>query len=72
MRIFSSVKSIATLTLLAVAMPTLTACSATGGSPILLQAAVKQVCLTNAELAALRRETKEKIAQNNDLTGKKC
>lgn len=72
MQISSPAKLIVTALLLAAATPILTGCSTTLGSPKLVQSAVKQVCLTNAELAALRRESKTKIAQNNDLTGKKC
>lgn len=63
------IRTIAILTVLTVAVA---GCSTIPGSPILLTAAVKQVCLTSAELAALRRETKVAIAQNNDLTGKSC
>ena len=53
-------------------MLSLTACSTTAGSPKLVTQAVKQTCLTSKELAALRRETKLSIAQNNALTGKQC
>lgn len=72
MRTSFSSRMLATLALLSLVMLTLTACSTIQGSPILLKTEVKQVCLTNKELAALSRDSKIKLAQNNDLTGKKC
>jgi hypothetical protein len=47
-------------------------CATVAGTPALVRDSVKIVCFTNAQLAALTREQKVALAQNNDLTGKRC